>query len=68
MKKVNRVLTGTIMLAASGVFGIIETAYFGSNWLPKTPQELVCDIISAMGMASGLTLAFIGAYDMPHKH
>jgi hypothetical protein len=47
---------GLILMLSGYVFGVIETLYFGSNWLPESREELICDCISLLVSGSGCGL------------
>ena len=52
MKKI----LGFICVIWAVIFTTLETKYFGSNWLPKTKEELICDITSLFLLAAGYIL------------
>ncbi len=37
-----------ILIILGFLFGIIETIYFGCNWLPQSHAEKICDAISGL--------------------
>ena len=49
-------LIGYWLIIAGAVFAVIETLYFGSNWLPMSKAELICDLIATTIMSSGTSL------------
>lgn len=55
-------LIGVLMTGLAFIFAIIETKYFGSNWLPKSKEELFCDYISAYLSGAGVSLLLYGKY------
>lgn len=42
------------------LFSIIETIYFGFNWLPESISEAICDSISLIGMSIAILLIIYG--------
>ena len=45
---------GIILIMFGIVFGIIETSYFGGNFLPQSFAELICDILALIAMLVGI--------------
>jgi len=45
-----------LFLVVGIIFGVAETIYFGSNWLPQSRAEFVCDFISIALTQTGTTL------------
>ena len=48
---------GALIWAVGMAFLLAETIYFGSNWLPQSAAESVCDFIGALICTAGLILA-----------
>ena len=53
---------GSILFFISFIFGISETLYFGSNWLPASNAEFICDFIATVLCASGITISLTSAF------
>jgi hypothetical protein len=51
--KTEKIIGCTLMLLAL-IFAHVETVYFGSNFLPQSGMELLCDVISILIMISGI--------------
>ena len=34
---------GFIVMIYAIIFAMLETEYFGNNWLPQTKEEMLCD-------------------------
>ena len=47
---------GAEIFWAGFIFNLLETWYFGWNLKPQSPQEMMCDYLSAGLMVAGLTL------------
>lgn len=52
---------GLLLMFLGLFFGIAETIYFGSNWLPESRAEFICDAISLMIAGGGEALLIYGA-------
>jgi hypothetical protein len=52
MKK-QKIIGCTLMLLAL-IFCHVETVYFGSNFLPQSGMELLCDIVSILILILGI--------------
>jgi hypothetical protein len=44
---------GCVIMFIAAVLRIAETLYFGSNWLPRSRSESICDIIVFTVFGSG---------------
>lgn len=44
------------LMISGFVFGLAETLYFGSNWLPMSKAELFCDYIATNICSGGMYL------------
>ena len=44
---------GFTMMIAGFIFAVVETVYFGNNWLPQTRDEILCDCISLSVTGAG---------------
>jgi hypothetical protein len=44
---------GIICLIWAIIFGLLETKYFGNNWLPQTNEEIICDLTSILLCIAG---------------
>ena len=47
---------GFFCIILAVIFCFLETKYFGNNWLPNTPQEFLCDLVSLILLLSGYFL------------
>jgi len=47
---------GIICLIWAVVFGRLQTEYFGNNWLPKTNEEIMCDLTALLLCICGSVL------------
>jgi len=54
---------GNILLIVAIVFALGETYYFGSEWLPESTAEFICDSIALMIGTVGATLKILHAYE-----
>jgi len=45
---------GIIILWITILLGLLETSYFGNNWVPKTLFELICDVILLIVGVTGI--------------
>lgn len=48
---------GLCLLVAANLFAWLETAYFGSHWLPDNPNELICDTTAFIASVVGCLMA-----------
>ncbi len=46
--------TGIIVFLIGFAFAIIETLYFGSNWMPESRAEFICDAYAAKISGAGM--------------
>jgi|GEM_PF-5098129 len=53
---------GLALMVAGLIFGICETIYFGSNWLPQSMAELRCDFITGWLMGAGEFLVLVAIF------
>lgn len=44
----NNQTLGLSIIVNAQIFGLVETIYFGNNWSPQTPAELICDALALM--------------------
>ena len=51
---------GMLLMFSGFAFGVIETIYFGCNWLPMSKEEFICDKISEVSVSVGLFLFALG--------
>lgn len=54
-------LLGWILIAIAFVFGVVESLYFGSNWMPDSKAEFVCDMISQGVYGAGASINLFAA-------
>jgi hypothetical protein len=47
-------IIGYILMLLALIFAHVEPVYFGSNFLPQSGMELLCDVISILIMISGI--------------
>ena len=47
---------GLILIMVGFVFNFIETGYFGWNYYPSCPAEMICDYIAGMFIIGGVVL------------
>ena len=45
--------TGFCLMISAAIFALAETIYFGSNWMPESKAEFICDYISAYMAGAG---------------
>ena len=38
------------------ILSLIETAYFGFNWLPSCPAEIICDVLCGILVVIGIVI------------
>lgn len=55
-KQLKRMRFGYVLMIASWLFSIIETAYFGCNLIPQSMAEMICDHIAGYGVMIGIIL------------
>lgn len=53
-------LKGFIMMCMGWIFGISETIYFGSHWLPESKFEFICDMVAQSFVSAGCALLIYG--------
>lgn len=49
---------GFVLMIIGIIFAVTETIYFGSNWLPESREEFICDYIACAIVHSGIALMF----------
>ena len=50
----NAAFVGYGLMMLGFLFGLAETLYFGSNWMPSCKAELFCDLLAAQIVGAGL--------------
>lgn len=56
-----RIKYGALLMIISVVIAVAETEYFGSNWLPESTAEALCDYLCIAIVSIGGTLLIQGA-------
>jgi len=54
---------GFTCISFSFVFLVLETEYFGHNFIPKTKEEILCDLISLILNIAGILILKLNKQD-----
>jgi hypothetical protein len=57
---------GLRVLICGQLFGLLETWYFGWNFLPQSPAEIICDGMALMITIYGLSFCFRNNTEVRH--
>jgi hypothetical protein len=63
----DNIFNGILILLVSNIFVLGETIYFGSNLLPSSVPEVMCDAISIIGVFIGGVIIYDAIYEYYYK-